>query len=109
MQAVDGVRGVDELLVEALVRRHRGHRIRRALDTLALMDLGIYGRTALVMGASRGIGRGIAAALAREGARIALCSRSRERLAEAAAEIGGETAVLEADASDLDRLAELPG
>jgi 3-oxoacyl-[acyl-carrier protein] reductase len=73
------------------------------------MDLGISGRTALVMGASRGIGRGIAAALAREGARIALCSRSRERLAEAAAEIGGETAVLQADASDLDRLVELPG
>jgi 3-oxoacyl-[acyl-carrier protein] reductase len=73
------------------------------------MDLGISGRTALVMGASRGIGRGIAAALAGEGARIALCSRSRERLAEAATEIGGETAVLEADASDLDRLAELPG
>jgi 3-oxoacyl-[acyl-carrier protein] reductase len=73
------------------------------------MDLGISGRTALVMGGSRGIGRGIATALAREGARVALASRSRERLDEAAAEIGGDTAVLEADATDLDRLAELPG
>src|SRR5919198_3617132 len=72
------------------------------------MDLGIAGRAALVMGASRGIGRGIAAALVREGARVALSSRSRERLEEAAAEIGGETAVLAADATDLERLGELP-
>ncbi len=73
------------------------------------MDLGLSGRTALVMGASRGIGRGIAAALAREGARVAIASRSRERLEEAAAEIGGETLVVEADTHDLERLAELPG
>ncbi len=52
------------------------------------MDLGLEGRVALVMGASRGIGRGIAAALAREGARVAIASRSLERLEEAAAEIG---------------------
>ena len=44
------------------------------------MELGIEGRVALVMGASRGIGRGIAAALAREGARVAIASRSREKL-----------------------------
>lgn len=73
------------------------------------MDLGIEGKTALVMGASRGIGRAIAAALAREGARVAMASRSRERVAEAAAEIVGETAAFEADTSDLDRLAALPG
>jgi 3-oxoacyl-[acyl-carrier protein] reductase len=72
------------------------------------MDLGIGSRTALVMGASKGIGRGIAAALAREGARVAMASRSRDRVAEAAAEIEGETAPFEADTSDLDRLAELP-
>jgi 3-oxoacyl-[acyl-carrier protein] reductase len=76
---------------------------------LPLVDLGISGRTALVLGASRGIGRGIAAAMAREGAKVALASRSRERLEEAAAEIDGETAVFEADASDLDRVTELPG
>jgi 3-oxoacyl-[acyl-carrier protein] reductase len=73
------------------------------------MELGISGKTALVMGASRGIGRAVAAALAREGARVAMASRSRPRLTEAAAEIEGETAVLVADASDLDRLAALPG
>ncbi len=73
------------------------------------MNLGLEGRVALVMGASRGIGRGIAAALAREGARIAIASRSREKLDEAAAEIGEAATPFVADASDLDRLADLPG
>jgi len=61
------------------------------------------------MGASRGIGRAIAAALAREGARVAISSRSREKLDEAVAEIGGGATPFVADASDLDRLAALPG
>jgi 3-oxoacyl-[acyl-carrier protein] reductase len=73
------------------------------------MDLGLSGRTALVMAASRGLGRGIAAALAGEGARVAMASRSRERVAAAAAEIDGETFPFEAHTSDLDRLASLPG
>jgi 3-oxoacyl-[acyl-carrier protein] reductase len=73
------------------------------------MDLGIGGRTALVLGASRGIGRGIAAALAREGARTAIASRSLERVAEAGSEIDGEVVAFEADTEDLERLASLPG
>ncbi len=73
------------------------------------MDLGLEGRVALVMGASRGLGRAVAAALAREGARVAISSRSGEKLAEAAAEIGEAAMPLVADASDLDRLAALPG
>jgi 3-oxoacyl-[acyl-carrier protein] reductase len=73
------------------------------------MDLGLEGRVALVMGASRGIGRGITAALAREGARVAIVSRSLERLEEAAAEIGGGATPFVADASDSERLAALPG
>ncbi len=72
------------------------------------MDLGLEGRVALVMGASRGIGRAIAAALAREGARVAIASRSAEKLEEAAAEIGEAATPFVADASDLDRLAALP-
>jgi 3-oxoacyl-[acyl-carrier protein] reductase len=73
------------------------------------MDLGIEGRVALVMGASRGIGRGVAGALAREGAMVALSSRSRERLEEAASGIEGEAAVFPADSGDLERLSRLPG
>jgi 3-oxoacyl-[acyl-carrier protein] reductase len=73
------------------------------------MDLGLEGRVALVMGASRGIGRGIATALAREGARVAIASRSRERIGEATAEIDGGVSPFVADASDPDRLAALPG
>jgi 3-oxoacyl-[acyl-carrier protein] reductase len=73
------------------------------------VDLGIEGRTALVMAASRGIGRGIAGALAREGARVAISSRSAEALRAAAEEIDGEVQVFPADTDDLDRLRRLPG
>ena len=42
------------------------------------MELGLKGKTALVTGASIGIGRGIALALAREGVRLALVARRAE-------------------------------
>jgi 3-oxoacyl-[acyl-carrier protein] reductase len=73
------------------------------------VDLGIEGRTALVMAASRGIGRGIAGALAREGARVAISSRSEESLREATGQIDGEVQIFPADTGDLDRLRRLPG
>ena len=72
------------------------------------MDLGIEGRTALVMAASRGIGKGIAAALAREGGRVAISSRSEEALRAASEEIVGEAVTFPADTSDLERLRRLP-
>jgi 3-oxoacyl-[acyl-carrier protein] reductase len=72
------------------------------------VNLGLEGRTALVMGASRGIGRAIAAALASEGAKVAIASRSLEKLEEARTEIGEEATPFVADAADLDRLADLP-
>ena len=73
------------------------------------MDLGIEGRVALVLGAGKGIGKGIAGALAREGARVAISSRSEESLQAAAEEIEGEVQVFPADTGDLDRIRELPG
>jgi 3-oxoacyl-[acyl-carrier protein] reductase len=73
------------------------------------MDLGIEGRVALVMGASKGIGRGIATVLAREGARVAIVSRTLENCERAAAEIEGDVTPFEADTADLGRMAALPG
>ncbi len=49
------------------------------------MELGLKGKRALVMGASRGLGRGIAAALAAEGCDLILAARNAERLAQDAA------------------------
>jgi len=55
------------------------------------MDYGIRGRVALVGGASQGIGRAAAEALAREGARVAICARRPELLEAAAAELRAST------------------
>jgi 3-oxoacyl-[acyl-carrier protein] reductase len=66
------------------------------------MDLGIDGKVALVTGASQGIGRAIAAELAREGARVAISSRSREKLDATAAEIGATAFVH--DSADIDAI-----
>src|SRR5690625_476859 len=75
------------------------------------MDLQLKGRRALVLAGSSGLGRAVALELAREGASVALCSRSLERAEAAAADIRGETGAqvhaFEADvavASDLERL-----
>lgn len=65
------------------------------------MDL--TGRVALVTGASRGLGRAMAVALASAGARVALVSRNREKLDEAAAEarkLGKEAEVFSADVGE---------
>jgi 3-oxoacyl-[acyl-carrier protein] reductase len=66
------------------------------------MDLGIGGRVALVTGGSKGIGFGIAAALAAEGARVAVASRSQESVDAAAEEIGGQGFAFDSD--DLDAI-----
>jgi 3-oxoacyl-[acyl-carrier protein] reductase len=69
------------------------------------MELGLEGKVALVTGASQGIGFAIAQELAREGARVAVSSRTRERIEAAAQEIGARPYVH--DTLDLDSAPEL--
>ena len=64
------------------------------------MDLGISGRTALVTGASAGLGLACAQALAAEGVRVAVASRSADKLAAAVATLDGDPVMLTVDLSD---------
>ncbi|MFC1628811.1 SDR family oxidoreductase [Gemmatimonadota bacterium] len=57
------------------------------------MDLGLSGKTALVTGASAGLGYASARALAAEGASVMICSREYQRISDAALRIGRETGV----------------
>ena len=70
------------------------------------MDLGLEGKVALVTGASRGIGRAIALAFAREGALVAAIARSRDDLDETVqAMVGSQHCAVVADVTDPDRIA----
>jgi NAD(P)-dependent dehydrogenase (short-subunit alcohol dehydrogenase family) len=67
----------------------------------------LNGKTAVITGASRGLGKAMALALAAEGARIALVARDRKRLDAVAAEIGagnGQAAVVPADVTSEDEV-----
>jgi NAD(P)-dependent dehydrogenase (short-subunit alcohol dehydrogenase family) len=64
------------------------------------MDLRLDGKTALVTGASKGIGFAIAKAMAESGAKVMLSSRKQEGLEKAAAEIDGEVDVFAANAGE---------
>ena len=52
------------------------------------MDLGIAGRKALVCAASKGLGRGCAEALAREGVEVTILARTESTVRQTAEEIG---------------------
>lgn len=77
------------------------------------MDLKLAGRVALVTGASKGIGKGIAASLVTEGADVVICARGRAELELTAAELnamgGGQVEAVAADvtkAEDCARIVE---
>lgn len=72
----------------------------------------LTGKTAIVTGASRGIGKAIAAAFAREGARVFICGRKQETLDAVAAELGPSVTPVACHvgrADDLARLVETAG
>ncbi len=55
------------------------------------MDLGLQGKVALVSAASKGLGYGVARALATDGARVSICSRDDATISAAAAKLTEET------------------
>lgn len=71
-------------------------------------ELKLSGRVAVISGASRGLGKAMALALAAAGARIALVARDQERMNDAAAAIasgGGEARAFRADVTDEEQVA----
>lgn len=81
------------------------------MATAAMTEEGLTGKCALVTGASRGIGRAVALALARDGARVAVnYARSAAEAEATAASIvaaGGEAHVIQADVADNGPVADM--
>jgi 3-hydroxybutyrate dehydrogenase len=65
----------------------------------------LNGKSALITGGGRGIGRAIALEFARQGARVAVAARTAEQVEQVAAEIGGEALVC--DVSDPESVARM--
>jgi len=73
------------------------------------MDLGLKGKSVLITGGSKGIGLACAKAFAGEGCRVHLAARDKDRLAQAATNVGGDAKTYSVDLRDgtaLRRLAE---
>jgi 3-oxoacyl-[acyl-carrier protein] reductase len=67
----------------------------RACDDCAYMDLGLSGKVCVVTGASSGIGLAVSTRLGEEGARVLMIARDEQRLADAAAQAGGDYLALD--------------
>ncbi len=66
------------------------------------MNLGIAGKRAAVAAASKGLGFGVASALAAEGVHVAICGRRQETIEDAARRIGHDAVPIVADVSGVD-------
>ena len=66
------------------------------------MDISLQGKTALVTGGSRGIGKAIAATFVRCGANVMIVSRKEDSLRATAEEIAGNIAYIAANTGDVD-------
>jgi 3-oxoacyl-[acyl-carrier protein] reductase len=71
------------------------------------MDLGLQRRRAVVTGASRGIGRAIASALAAEGADVIAAARNAEKLQDLAASVQPGTGTITAHVADMSKAADI--
>ncbi len=75
------------------------------------MDLGIKNKVALVAASSRGLGKAIAFQLSREGTKVVICARNKERLVktrdEIAAETGGVVRAFVADVKDKKQVSKM--
>ncbi|MCB8882801.1 SDR family oxidoreductase [Acidisoma cellulosilytica] len=69
------------------------------------MDLGLAGKTALVTGGTKGIGRAIADMLVAEGARVSICARNPAEVTQAVADLGDGNFGQALDVSDTAALA----
>ncbi|MGD9603326.1 MAG: SDR family NAD(P)-dependent oxidoreductase [Gammaproteobacteria bacterium] len=71
------------------------------------MDLGLKGKSVIVTGASRGIGRAIAHAFADEGANVAICARGGDALEKTRGELAAKGVKVHAAGCDVGNAAEL--
>ena len=67
----------------------------------------LNGKSALITGGGRGIGRAIALEFARNGARVAVAARTAEQVEQVAAEIGADAVALVCDVSDPESVARM--
>jgi 3-oxoacyl-[acyl-carrier protein] reductase len=65
------------------------------------MDLGLDGKVAMITGASKGLGRAMAQALAAEGVKLSICARGAQQLEQAVAELKAGGAKVLANAADV--------